>query len=239
MPKNQNVNRPKPRKMRKKKSRDNSPIETKEPVSPAEINTKNSSPIPEEKNLGDNKSPNPLAETEKTVAQQKPLSDPAGQNWQEQYETLNKKYQFLMADYANYKKNCLKEIGNLRKYGGEHLIKQLLSLVMDNFDRALEKELNTQNIDDFKKGVSMIYANLKTLLKENGVKEIECQGQLFDPVFHYALDSAPSEEVPPEHILQVIKKAYLFHDKLIRPAEVIVAKNIQKTTSHKSKDTGE
>ena len=70
----------------------------------------------------------------------------------------------------------------------------------------------------------MIYENLKNLLKEIGVKEILCKGQPFDPAVHCALDSVPSTEIPPEHILHVIKKAYFFHDKLIRPAEVIVSK---------------
>ncbi len=213
--------RPKPRKMRKKKSGDNSPSKVK---GPSEI--KNSSAFPEEKKIEDNKKSSTKAETKETP--QKPFSSPAEQKWKEQYEVLNKKYHFLMADYANYKKNCLKEMNNLRKYGGEHLIKQILSSVMDNFDRALEKKPNTQNIDDFQKGIVMIYENLKNLLQENGIKEMECQGKPFDPVFHYALDSAPSEEIPPEHILQVIKKAYFFHDKLIRPAEVIVARKHSK-----------
>jgi len=153
----------------------------------------------------------------------------AEQNWQAQYETLNKKYQFLMAEYANYKKNNMKQLADLRKYEGQHLVQRLLTHIMDNFDRALEQELNERNIDEFRKGISMIYENLKSLLQEIGVKEVNCKGELFNPSLHNALDSVQSTEVPPEHVLHVIKKAYFFHDKLLRPAEVIVARTNKST----------
>lgn len=161
------------------------------------------------------------------------------QNWQTQYEALNNKYQFLLAEYANYKKNSLKQLENLRKYEGQNLIQQLLTKVIDNFERALEQELNQQNINEFKKGIHMIYENLKNLLKEVGVKEINSKGQPFDPAVHCALDSAPSKEIPPEHILHVIKKAYFLHDKLIRPAEVIVSKKNEPNHLEQNQETSE
>ena len=76
----------------------------------------------------------------------------------------------------------------------------------------------------------MIYEKFKNLLKEIGIKELICEGQAFDPAVHYALDSTSSEDVPPEHIIKVLKKAYFFHDKLIRPAEVIVSKRPETKT---------
>ena len=177
------------------------------------------------------KTPSPAkklhSKIEEKTGLKKPLSNE--QNWKTQYEDLNKKYHFLMAEYANYKKNCLKDMENLRKYEGLEIVQQLLSRIIDPFDRALEQKLTTQNRDAFKKGMLMIYENLKNLLMEKGIKEIECKGQPFDPAFHLALDSVHNEEVPPEHILYVIKKGYVFNDKLIRPAEVIVAKEPLKT----------
>ena len=146
------------------------------------------------------------------------------ENWQEKYRALDNKYQFLMAEYSNYKKNNLKTMENLRKYEGQRLIQQIITKVVDDFDRALEQNVTEQNLDEFKKGILMIYENLKSILKERGITEINSTGVPFDPAIHSAMDSLPTEEMPPEHIVHIIKKAYCLHDKLIRPAEVIVSR---------------
>ena len=158
------------------------------------------------------------------------------QKMKEQYEALNKKYQFLIAEYANYKKNNMKKLESIRKYEGQHLIHKLLTSVIDDFDRAIEQDLNEQNMLDFKKGILMIYNQFKHLLKEAGVKELDCKGEPFDPAVHCALDSVANEDVPPEHIVHVIKKAYFFHDKLLRPAEVIVSQKSKINTLESNKD---
>jgi len=145
------------------------------------------------------------------------------QNLQQQYEALNKKYQFLIAEYSNYKKQQLKQTENFRKYEGQQFIQTLITNVIDSFDLAIKQDLTDQNINEFKKGISMIYESLKKTMENIGVTAKGSKGDLFDPSLHCALGSAPSEKVPPGHVLQVIKKAYLFHDRLIRPAEVIVS----------------
>ncbi len=144
--------------------------------------------------------------------------------WKKQYEELNRKHQFLLAEYANYKRQNFKQMENLRKYAGQHLILSLVDKVMDPFDLALQQDLTEQNKEGFKKGMQMIYDNMKTFLKEAGVRESTKKAEPFNPAFHNALDSAPTEDMPPDHILHIIKKAYFFHDKLIRPAEVIVSR---------------
>ena len=143
--------------------------------------------------------------------------------WKEEYEKLNKKHHFLMAEYANYKKHNMKQAENFKKYEGQFLIQKLINSVVDDFERAVAQNLTENNIEEFRKGILMIYEKFQNLLKEIGVKELVCEGQAFDPAVHHALDSAPSEDIPPEHIIKVLKKAYSFHDKLIRPAEVIVS----------------
>lgn len=231
MSKNRKLNRLKPKKLRKKKVPLSSVEEPKfTPPSTDQSTSDGSLPQPGELKLSDGstngstKHTKEIHKTEEEKDTPTPLKKNSEEILKEQYKALNKKYQFLMAEYANYKKNSLKDLENFRKYEAQHFIQHLLSEVIDHFDRAMEQEINTQNAQDFKKGISMIYTNLKKLLEKKGVKEIDCKGKAFDPAFHCALDSAPSEQVPPEHILHVIKKAYLFHDKLIRPAEVIVAR---------------
>lgn len=160
----------------------------------------------------------------KTEASPSENQNESTENWKEEYEKLNKKYHFLMAEYANYKKHSMKQLTDLRKYEGQSLIQKLIDSVIDDFDRAVTQNLTENNIEEFRKGILMIYEKFQNLLKEIGVKELACEGQAFDPALHYALDSAPSKDIPPEHIIKVLKKAYSLHDKLLRPAEVIVSK---------------
>ncbi len=146
------------------------------------------------------------------------------------FDDLHKKYQFLQAEYANYKKQTSRQMENLKKYDGQFIIQQIVHKVLDNFDTAMKMELTEETITEFRKGIEMIHHSFKYVLKDYGVKELESEGQAFDPTVHFAIGTtSTSEKVPSDHVSSVIKKAYLFHDKLIRPAEVIVAKNKEKT----------
>ena len=236
------LNRTKPRKMRKTPSFTTTPSTTQHsknaPPTEQDTNTSSSADsLDSLKTKNSSHSFNPIAKKKLFRPFPKKKEPPQNKdNWQAQHETLNEKYQFLMAEYANYKKNNMKVIENFRRYEGQNLIQTLLVKIMDNFDRAMEQELTEKNIADFKKGIFMIYENFKNILKEVGVKEIICEGQPFDPTIHCALDIVPNENMPPEHIVHVIKKAYFFHDRLIRPAEVIVSQKSE--TLEQKKDVG-
>lgn len=131
-------------------------------------------------------------------------------------------YLYLLAEFDNYRKNSIKERSDLSKYGSERFVREFLG-VFDDFERALEAELKSENVDSFRQGVKMIATELKSLLQRHGVEEIKAEGQAFDPNKHEALSSEPCEDVPPGHVVRVFKKAYKMHDKLIRPAQVTVA----------------
>ncbi|MDE0119433.1 MAG: nucleotide exchange factor GrpE [Bdellovibrionales bacterium] len=217
MKKRKNIRRAQPRKLNKKKA-------------PLSIQTEGQNTSGESLSLQEpTQNPDLLIKKEHELNQ-------AEQKRKEEYAALNTKYHFLMAEYANYKKNNIKKLESIRKYEGQHLIYKILTSVIDDFDRAVEQELTEKNLLDFKKGITMIYNKLKQLLKEVGVKEIDCTGALFDPAIHCAVDSVVSKEVPPEHIIHVIKKAYFFHDKLIRPAEVIVSQKSPIKTLEQNKN---
>ena len=87
---------------------------------------------------------------------------------------------------------------------------------------------------DFKRGIEMTANEFRTLLKALNVEEIDPLGEPFDPLLHEALSSEESTKVKPGHVLKVFKKAYRLHDKLIRPAQVVVA---TETTSENSEDS--
>jgi molecular chaperone GrpE len=79
-------------------------------------------------------------------------------------------------------------------------------------------------VDALQTGVTMIYQQLKSALTEAGLQEIDARGQKFDPTMHEALSQAESREAPEGYVLQQLRKGYKLHDRLIRPASVVVAK---------------
>lgn len=130
---------------------------------------------------------------------------------------------YLRAEFDNYKKHVIKERSDALKYGAERVIHDLLG-VLDNFERALENKPTPENIGHFVKGVEMTAQELRTTLQKHGVAEVPCKGVAFDPAVHEALSSEETTEVPAGFISRVFKKSYKLHDKLIRPAQVVVAK---------------
>lgn len=145
------------------------------------------------------------------------------QEAQQLAEKYKNDFLYLRAEFENFKRNAIKERSEILKYSGEKFIRDFLE-VMDNFDRALESNVNDDNLENFKKGIEMISSELKSLLQKHSVSEVPAQGEAFDPLLHEALGSEPTNEVQPGHIARVFKKPYKLHDKLIRVGQVIVAK---------------
>lgn len=140
----------------------------------------------------------------------------------QQLEKAKGEYLYLRADFDNYRKQAIKERSDLIRFGAERFIVDLLNVV-DNFDRAMETEVTAENVDSFKQGMAMISAELYDVLQRHGVEAKPGEGQPFDPNIHEALSSEPTTDFPPGHITREIRKAYQLHDKLIRPAQVVVA----------------
>ena len=157
--------------------------------------------------------------------EQAPQADASSeiQKLQEQADKFKNEYLYLRAEFENYKRNAIKERAELLKYGPERLVRDLLEVV-DNFERALSTQVTPENLATFKQGVEMTAADLKNLLQRHNVVEIPTEGAAFDPSVHEALSSEPTDTVAPGHISKVFKKAYKLHDKVIRPAQVVVAR---------------
>lgn len=141
----------------------------------------------------------------------------------QQAEKWKTDYMYLRAEFETYKRNAIKERAEISKYGSERLINEVLAVV-DNFDRALNTKLTSDNLEVYSQGVKMTAAELKSVLTRFGVNEIKCEGLPFDPNLHEALGAEESDSVAEGHILRVFRTAYKFHDRVIRPAQVVVAK---------------
>jgi len=130
-------------------------------------------------------------------------------------------WQRAKADFINYRKEEMKHLEEVARYGTEDLIKDLIS-VLDNFDlglRALEKT------GPVEKGVYLIRSQIEDILKKRGLERIALKpGDEFDPMVAEALSEVDSER-PPGTIVEEIEPGYRLHDKVLRAARVIVSRS--------------
>ena len=136
---------------------------------------------------------------------------------------MEKDHLYLHAEIENMKRQNMKERSQLLKYGAEHLARDLLE-TLDVFKSALDSEVSQQNYREFIKGVLMTSQSLKTILEKHGIRELDCVGKAFDPNTQEALSSEISDEHPEGHVTRVFKAPYLYHDRLLRPGQVIVSR---------------
>lgn len=135
---------------------------------------------------------------------------------------INDKHIRLAAEFDNYRKRTLKEKSDLLKYGAETALKGLLSVV-DDFERALKTLENVPDEDPVKAGIILIYNKFREYLNRQGIKEIECKDGIFNVDEHEAITRfpAPSEELKGK-VIDVVEKGYMYHDKVIRFAKVVI-----------------
>jgi len=115
---------------------------------------------------------------------------------------------------------------DLRKYANEALLKDLL-YVVDNLERAVNTsvEKTGEPIDScVLEGVEMTLTEISKLLTRNHVTPIEAMGKPFDPTYHEAVMQTESADHPENTVINVFQKGYLIHDRLLRPAMVVVSK---------------
>ncbi|MCK9210968.1 MAG: nucleotide exchange factor GrpE [Ignavibacteriaceae bacterium] len=126
-----------------------------------------------------------------------------------------------VAEFDNYKRRTENEFSNLFKYAAENFIKKILPVV-DDFERSLKHLAESQDNSSVTDGIKMIYDKLLKILDDQGVKKIDTIGKPFDVHFHEALLQKKDEQQPPHVVLDELETGYLYQDKVIRHAKVIV-----------------
>ena len=132
----------------------------------------------------------------------------------------HEKYLRALADFDNFKKQKIKERSDMLKYQGEAIFTDLLEVV-DNFERALQSA--DSHPEQFKSGVQLISKMLGDILAKHGVLAESAIGEKFEPLKHHALSQTYSPDASPGSVIEELKKAYFYKDKLIRIADVVVA----------------
>ena len=137
----------------------------------------------------------------------------------EENKTLTERVKLAQADLVNYRKRKDEETANTLKYANQDIIKDLLN-VSDNLERALKNKEVSDELKKYLSGFEMIYDNLKTVLNNYGVTEINRVGEVFDPNQEQALMTECVEDKDDDIVLEVLLKGYKLKDRVIRPASV-------------------
>jgi molecular chaperone GrpE len=129
-------------------------------------------------------------------------------------------WQRAKADFVNYKKEEMKHLEDVSRYGSADFMRDLIA-VLDNFDlalRTLEKE------GPVEKGIYLIRTQIEDILKKRGLEKIDIkEGDLFDPAVAEALAEIEMDK-PVSTVVEIIEPGYRLYEKILRPARVIINK---------------
>jgi len=125
------------------------------------------------------------------------------------------------ADLENYRKRVNREKEELLNYGNKSLIEEILPVV-DNMERALAHS-SEEGQAAVVEGIRMTHGMLVAALRKFGVTPIESVGTPFDSAFHQAMAQVPTDEQPPNTVVEEYQKGYLLKERLLRPAMVTVS----------------
>lgn len=156
----------------------------------------------------------------------------------EEYEALNAKLTEVetaaaaardaqlrsLAELDNVRKRAEREIDSARKYGSERVLGDLLA-ISDSLELGLKAAGAPEaTVASISEGMALTQKQLAVFFEKFGVAVVDPAGQVFDPTYHEAVSAIPSAEVAPNHVINVMQKGYRLHERLLRPAMVIVAK---------------
>jgi molecular chaperone GrpE len=155
--------------------------------------------------------------TPENIAELQSKAAKAEENWE--------KYVRAYADLENFRKRAARERQDAVRYANEALLEKLIPVV-DNFEAALNAAGAADNagLESLRTGVQMIASQLKGVLKETGIEEVDATGQTFDPSLHEAVSQQETADVAEGQVVQQLRKGYKLRDRLIRPATVVVAR---------------
>jgi molecular chaperone GrpE len=139
------------------------------------------------------------------------------------------KLKYMMAEFDNYRKQIEKQIDSKIESGKAELLLKFLSL-RDDYLRALEMAKQSKSEAVVIEGLEGILKNFDSLLKSEGVIEIETIGTPFDPNVHDVIGFSHQDEIEENIITKEIRKGYMLNNKVLRPSLVVISRKIVKNT---------
>jgi molecular chaperone GrpE len=140
----------------------------------------------------------------------------------EYYDRLLRK----TAEFENFRKRTERERQALSEAAAADLMTELLPL-LDDMERALQAEAETEGAAAYRRGVELIHQRLTDILRKRGVRPIEALGATFDPYYHQAVAYEPAPGSREGEVIEEFRRGYMLGDRLLRPSMVKVAKGGQ------------
>ncbi len=138
-------------------------------------------------------------------------------------EALNDRFLRAAADFENQKKRLDKQWVDFKKYANESLARELLTVV-DNLERAIAASGDDKaETDKLVEGVKMTLNEILKILERFSVTPIKALGEKFDPNYHQAVSTRQEKDAEDNIVLEEYQKGYMIHDRLLRPAMVVVS----------------
>ncbi len=158
--------------------------------------------------------------------------------WKQKAQEERDRVLRVLAEFENYKKRMVRQMEDYKKFANEALLKELLSVV-DNLERAIVSSENTKDNPREScvvEGVEMTLKEILRVLEKFHVSAFDALGKPFDPAFHEAVMQQESADHPENTVISVLQKGYMIHNRLLRPAMVVVSKGLpcnDGSSSHK------
>lgn len=129
------------------------------------------------------------------------------------------------AEFENFRRRSLKERQEAHQFGHQNLVKDLLPTV-DNLERAVEHAEGSEggNLEGLLQGVGLVLREFMAALLKHNVTPVDAADQTFDPAVHEAVGQVPDTSLPPNTVAHVLQKGYQLHDRMLRPARVMVTR---------------
>ena len=167
------------------------------------------------------------ADTENSLKEMEARFEAKEEEAKETYDRLLR----VSAEFDNYKKRSAREMEEFKKYANQSLLKEMLSVV-DNLELAITSSQDGKTADKtLIEGLNLTLNEILRVFEKFNVTPIEAKGKTFDPAYHEAVMREETDDYPENTVISEFQKGYLIHDRLLRPAMVVVA--VPKTTNTK------
>ena len=129
----------------------------------------------------------------------------------------------MQAEMENLRKRLIRDLEKSRRFALERIMKDLLQ-VRDSMERGLETDAESATATALLEGQALTLKMLAKVMQDHGLELIDPGGEAFNPEFHEAVTVLPSADLDENSVLEVLQKGYKLHDRLVRPAMVVVSR---------------
>jgi len=143
------------------------------------------------------------------------------------------------ADLSNVQRRAERDLENAHKFGMENIVSELLP-VLDSLELGyVAADTDEPDPVKVKEGIDLTLKMLVDVASKLGVEQVDPTGEAFNPEFHQAMSTQPTDEMPANHVMTVYQKGYLLNSRLLRPAMVVVSATSNKSTDENNQKVDE